>query len=420
MMRLKIILLGILILGCLYNFMPEAGRSISFAQSAARSIYIESEEVEPYLKKAEELEQTGQWRRAIEQYQSIIKKFPDSVCLIDTNYFVGTKQYFFQKLIRYPPEGMAVYHQMFDTLSEGLFGKAVKNSDIALLKRLVDEMFLSAYGDNAANYLAEILVEQGRLAEASGYWEQLLDLYPDSEIPKSDTMLKLAVSYLRQGRQSDYQLVKDKLSANYGHSTVEWGRRQLTVNEILSLLEQLNLTEKTQTDDRSDWLTWGGNNAHNQVINYDGMNDIKKWSHQFAPATQGGFIDAERSHARRLPTERPRSFFTIYPAITTDFIYLNNGVSISQIKADSGALQSVFPPSLQETGNSFALRNNFRFNGIFGVAADGEKIFANIFATLLITGPNPNPVASLVALSAGSLKQLWNTADLNEPFLKEV
>ncbi|MCK4909576.1 MAG: hypothetical protein KAS70_06725, partial [Planctomycetes bacterium] len=129
-------------------------------------VYVESEDAQPYLKRAEKLEKAGQWRRAIKQYEFIIRKYPESVCPVDAGRFVGVKQYFFQRISQYPPAGLAVYRQMFDALSEGLFNKAVEDSDVIILRRLADEMFFSAYGDNAADFLADLMVEQGYLDEA--------------------------------------------------------------------------------------------------------------------------------------------------------------------------------------------------------------------------------------------------------------
>ncbi|MCK5579612.1 MAG: PQQ-binding-like beta-propeller repeat protein, partial [Planctomycetes bacterium] len=122
----------------------------------------------------------------------------------------------------------------------------------------------------------------------------------------------------------------------------------------------------------------------------------------------------------------PDSAIVAYPAVTPDFIYVNDGFRVRQLDPVTGDERAVFSGSLTDQDISrfqTAFRNNYiRLNGLFGVTLAGGKLFANIIR------PSTNPalrnsylpVSSVIALSAVSLKKLWSTDDLNDPFLSDI
>ena len=83
------------------------------------------------------------------------------------------------QLARLPAEALAAYRRRVDPLAERWYRDGVANRDEALLRRVVDELFCSSWGDDALLALGELALERGDYAAARRYWEQISPLTRD-------------------------------------------------------------------------------------------------------------------------------------------------------------------------------------------------------------------------------------------------
>src|SRR5262249_55335804 len=72
-----------------------------------------------------------------------------------------------------PAEARALYRQRVDPQAEAWFRAGVKERDRDLLGRVVDQAFLSSWGDDALNALAELAFEAGQFEEALMLWKRI-------------------------------------------------------------------------------------------------------------------------------------------------------------------------------------------------------------------------------------------------------
>ena len=77
------------------------------------------------------------------------------------------------RLYRRSPEALEVYRTRVDPLAGRWYQEGVRNRDARLLRRVVDQMFASRYGDDALLRLGEMALAEGRWERAREYWEQI-------------------------------------------------------------------------------------------------------------------------------------------------------------------------------------------------------------------------------------------------------
>ena len=356
-------------------------------------IYIDNEDVKPYLKLAAEYETNQQWRAAIEQYEFLLAKYPAALCKIDSNKYASIRQYYIDKLKSYPPTGRQVYRDLFDAPSQALFTQALtqfindRNADT--LKELVDRRLFSSIGARAARLIGDYYSESGEIDTAVNYYQKALDSIKwcsETEPPGTS------------GRDDDAGIIKLRLA----HYT----RLANSMNEQLT--------------DTFSWLKWGGNNANSLTIR-EADEPITgtlalAWEHLFNNILA---VPIKKENAGQL------QFPLCYPAISGDYAYLNLGKCVIAIKLNSGKIESVFPANLNINTGFKKLDKTTRIDHTGGILTRSfitlspSRIPGNqpspavatkyLYTPLLKTEVAKNGRLYLVCLETPSLKEIWST-----------
>jgi outer membrane protein assembly factor BamB len=116
--------------------------------------------------------------------------------------YVGLIEHLNRKFVELPPEALVYYRGQFDGAAKREFNRAKAAGDREGLERVVDTWFYSTYTDEALDLLANLHVEEGRLAMAIHCWSRLLHHYPDSKIPRGVTAARLASAAAESGLDS--------------------------------------------------------------------------------------------------------------------------------------------------------------------------------------------------------------------------
>lgn len=74
---------------------------------------------------------------------------------------------------REAPDALRLYRDRVDPLARRWYEQGLRDRDEPLLKRVVDEMFCSSYGDDALFALGEIALERGQYARARDFWQRI-------------------------------------------------------------------------------------------------------------------------------------------------------------------------------------------------------------------------------------------------------
>lgn len=161
------------------------------APSAGAFNPVTSYTAENLLRKAAEQAKQGQWAEALDLYQKVIAqpgeanaKVPKGDPMADptglSELVVDARQHAQTRIAALPAEARALYRSRVDAQAERWFRQGVGDHDRAALRRVVDQMFGSSWGDDALDLLGDMAFQEGQFAEALGLYRRLV---PDPGAP---------------------------------------------------------------------------------------------------------------------------------------------------------------------------------------------------------------------------------------------
>ncbi len=148
------------------------------------SVHIETAEGAD-LVRADEFIEDGQIEEAVETIRRVLEDEGEKLLAIKADdwtsqhgytCYVPVRELCHLRLAmahRLAPEALASYRRRVDPLARRWYDDAVRRRDDMLLRRIVEQMFVSSYGDNALFQLSEIALERGEFAKARGYLERI-------------------------------------------------------------------------------------------------------------------------------------------------------------------------------------------------------------------------------------------------------
>lgn len=178
-----ICLLGLgVLLGC-----GVCDRFLSLAIGAGNEFQVEEagNDVRVWLEHVTEFLREKQWTDAVETLRRVMENRGDQLIVapVDPQWqslgftaFIPVREYCQMQLSAWrwnAPEALAVYRQQVDPLAKRLYDEAIAEGSEAKLQRIVDEMLLSSYGDQAALRLGEMALERGSYDLARRSWESI-------------------------------------------------------------------------------------------------------------------------------------------------------------------------------------------------------------------------------------------------------
>ena len=176
-------LLGVaLLLGC-----GMCDMFLSQATGAGNEFQVEEagNDVRAWLEHVTEFLREKQWSDAVETLRRVMENRGDQLMAVPVDpqwqtlgftALIPVREYCQMRLSAWrwsAPEALAVYRQQVDPLAKRLYDEAIAEGNEAKLQRLVDEMLLSSYGDQAALRLGEMALERGSYGLARRSWESI-------------------------------------------------------------------------------------------------------------------------------------------------------------------------------------------------------------------------------------------------------
>jgi PQQ-like domain len=114
-----------------------------------------------------------QWDEAIETLGQVMEREGGKLVRSDSRHFITVREYDHWRLAEMPLEGLARYRSRVDSLAERWYQQGVAERDAKLLRRVVDQFFVSSSGDAALMALGEMALERGDYQEARWCWERI-------------------------------------------------------------------------------------------------------------------------------------------------------------------------------------------------------------------------------------------------------
>ena len=177
--------------------------------------------------------------------------------------YVDFAQYCQRQLSLAPPEAIAQYRQLVDSRAESLFREGMAETDETILQRVVDQMFCSSWGDDAAAALGELALTRGEYLRARRAWQMLsrdsLGLeHPDVEMTQAEVAARLALVSIRAGQSKRARAEIQQIKIHYPQAKGRWGGEEIVFADRLpQLLEAADASR--EVDSNHSWPTVGGN-----------------------------------------------------------------------------------------------------------------------------------------------------------------
>lgn len=153
------------------------------------------------------------WSEAIDLLVRISKTQGDRLIEVSPGSYLNVASYCDVVFTGLPQPALDVYRERFDLPARRLFEAGRSQRDTSLLQRVVREMFVSRFADDALFLLGDISWERGEFSRARHYWEMILPArkqpgadqsrlllnYPDTDINPADIYARLVLCSIADG-----------------------------------------------------------------------------------------------------------------------------------------------------------------------------------------------------------------------------
>ncbi|MCI0334757.1 MAG: PQQ-binding-like beta-propeller repeat protein [Planctomycetes bacterium] len=347
------------------------------------------------LEQAKALAADKNWNEAVDAYRELADDDSGRVVPLDDNRYVSLRTYCQLQLAQLPAEGLAAYRRTADPLAQRWYREGAAERDEPKLRRVVDEMFCSSWGDDALLALGEIALEKADVGAARGAWEQISPLlrdpnglplwlalrdidvkthwpeiekhwleraqppqwlaYPDTQLDLADVRARLILASIRAGEFERAALELDVFRHMHPTSVGRFGGQD---GPYVAALERLLSTAREWSAEprNEDWPTFAGSQSRSSAAPPLGPINGPAWAQPVKlpkklriPRTVisrglnvgggpfGGGLenDAEEQESENAvrESERPLSCF---PIIVGQFVIFNDGMEIRAVELATG------------------------------------------------------------------------------------
>jgi outer membrane protein assembly factor BamB len=131
------------------------------------------------LEQAKALASHKEWHEVLDILTALLTEDTNSVVDLGDGRFVSLRTYCQLQLARLPADALALYRERVDPQAEQWYREGLSTRDEASLRRIVDEMFCSSFGDDALLALGEIALERADYTATRRWWAQISPLLAD-------------------------------------------------------------------------------------------------------------------------------------------------------------------------------------------------------------------------------------------------
>ncbi len=194
------------------------------------------------------------WEKAFAALTKIddAKPSPDRLVPGADGFYVTAGVKIQNELLSLPPEGKQAYRLFNDAKAEKMYADAVAGQagggagsgsrgggdDVPVLRKLVDQYFITSVGDQAADRLGDAEFEAGDFAGAERCWRLILDSYPDSTLAVPTLLAKRATALGRLNAWEQLDAVTAAAKDRYAGQKATVGGRDVSLADYLDGLRR--------------------------------------------------------------------------------------------------------------------------------------------------------------------------------------
>jgi outer membrane protein assembly factor BamB/tetratricopeptide (TPR) repeat protein len=385
-------------------------------QAQDETVYID-EVKKDFLDKIQRCEEAKEWKSLFEHYAYGLRKYAQKVVSLDASpkprRYTSVSEFLTQRLSRLPKEAYDFYRLENDGKAKAAFDRARDEGSRRDLERAVEDFFFSSYTDEVLDQLANQAFDEGRVEEALFNWGRLLRSYPDSDIPRAVTAVRIAHACRVAENDAALQDLRQFVEQQKIDGKVQVGGRAQPLAAVLAAIEvpvraavvrPLKVPYALSPEDRE----------RRRVLGV--RNDIKRWTYDFAadrgePQAQAqpdpNQVLRRRAIMMRGEVAAPQfgefPFFPAYAKVRgREFVLLTDGSRLVAVDPAKVKGTSTTTGVYWKYPDRAILRPNPNNNpGVFlavnrpyiGVTVDGEHAYVTMFSDLKVRPREANPNA---------------------------
>jgi outer membrane protein assembly factor BamB len=359
---------------------------------------------ETLLRNASNQIKAQQWSEAIDLYLRVIKEHGESVALVppsdraedapgETLLYVDARRYCQSRIASLPREALVIYRQRVDAQAEPLYKQGVDKGDQEALQRVVNEMFCSSVGDEAADLLGDLHFRDGRFSEALAAYRRLVPdgptgpsslVYPDPDVDLARVAAKklLCLAAMDEGSVGEAEIAAFRKAYPDAKGRLT-GRSGSLADAVEEAARADHLAMPESVDGR--WPTFAGSASRSRVVaDPVDVGDLQ-WS---LPLSRSGSSTEENPAMRRqmgFQNEDPEP--ATYPIVLGDLAVICDEDGITafhmNVRPSAGNAQEVTEQVLAWRSPLPTPRTSrsTRIPGAtprYSLSASGDRIFARL------------------------------------------
>jgi outer membrane protein assembly factor BamB/tetratricopeptide (TPR) repeat protein len=147
-------------------------------------------QVQPLVKKANELVTKKEYRKATELYRKVMQEYADDLYPIAAEgVFIPASYYAQRQILAYPKKELAYYRVVYDPVARDIYLRAVKRYSILDYQELARRHLATSYGDDALFALGNAAMDGGRYDEARRRYEGIVNDHGPQDEDSDDITL---------------------------------------------------------------------------------------------------------------------------------------------------------------------------------------------------------------------------------------
>lgn len=331
----------------------------------------------------------GQWDDALDVLATLSHDYGDKVVLASPRRYISLRELCHARRAELPPEVRARYRQRVDAQAEAAYREGLATRDVAKLQAVVDEFFVSSWGDDALWTLGELALEQAQYGAARAAWQALLPVpqrigattdvfdpastrlvYPDTDLPAAEINARLVLVSTLEGATNRAERELADLERLHPAAEGQLGGRRVKLAPVLA--SQIEASRQWPQPTAGDtWPTFAG--APERTRRLPSTVDVgaKDWEVPLPEIVSEEYAYAQPTPWRRYGdgplTKKSALLLSHHPVVVDDLLLLSTRDEVQAFDVRTGrpAWGQASPTIFRDSGDSITPRQVPR--GGFGV-----------------------------------------------------
>ncbi|MBL8892253.1 MAG: PQQ-binding-like beta-propeller repeat protein [Planctomycetaceae bacterium] len=159
-------------------------------------------DIDEVLRKAQGYMDEGNYRAASRFWEAAVQRAGDQLYSTDGEIYYPLVRRIEEIIAKLPPEGLDTYRISADAAATEYLADDGTTQAVDRWQKVVNLAFLSSHGDKAALQLASHYLDRYQAIPAEMLLRRILEVYPDSKVPRDEVWMKLAIAYAISGDQT--------------------------------------------------------------------------------------------------------------------------------------------------------------------------------------------------------------------------